>query len=125
MTEISFDELRAEIEAAWERRDELSVATKGPVRTAVDETVARLDAGKLRAAERVDGVWKTHQWIKQAILLSFRLNPNQVLGAGALGGGGGPWWDKIPSKFDGWDAPHVDHVTDDLVGFLERLGRSR
>ena len=108
MTEISFAELRAEIEAAWERRDELSVATKGPVRTAVDETVARLDAGKLRAAERVDGVWKTHQWIKQAILLSFRLNPNQVLRAGALGGGVGPWWDKIPSKFEGWDAPQFE-----------------
>jgi len=108
MTEISFADLRAEIEAAWERRDELTVATKGPVRTAADETIALLDAGKLRAAERVDGVWRTHQWIKQAILLSFRLNPNQVLRAGALGGGVGPWWDKIPSKFDGWDAPQFE-----------------
>jgi 2,3,4,5-tetrahydropyridine-2-carboxylate N-succinyltransferase len=104
MTEISFADLKTEIEAAWERRAELGVDTEGPVRTAVDETIALLDNGKLRAAERIDGVWHANQWAKQAILLSFRINPNKVMRGGALGGEVGPWWDKVPSKFDGWDA---------------------
>jgi 2,3,4,5-tetrahydropyridine-2-carboxylate N-succinyltransferase len=104
MTEISFADLQTEIEAAWEARNGLGPDTKGPVRTAVDETLALLDSGKLRSAERgEDGQWINHAWTKQAILLSFRLNPNQLTGAGALGGEGvGPWWDKVPSKFEGW-----------------------
>jgi 2,3,4,5-tetrahydropyridine-2,6-dicarboxylate N-succinyltransferase len=108
MPDISFADLQTEIEAAWERRDAVNIATQGPVRTAVDETLALLDAGKLRAAERVDGHWETRQWAKQAILLSFRLNPNQVMRAGALGGAVGPWWDKVPSKFDGWDTKEFE-----------------
>ncbi len=110
MTEVSFSDLKTEIEAGWEERETLSPATKGPIRTAVDETIAHLDAGRLRAAERRDdGQWVTNQWAKQAILLSFRLNPNEVMRAGALGGRGiGPWWDKIPSKFEGWEAPQFE-----------------
>jgi 2,3,4,5-tetrahydropyridine-2-carboxylate N-succinyltransferase len=112
MTEIAdlLSDLQTEIEAGWEDRDAVSPATAGPLRTAVEETLLLLDGGKLRAAERgVDGHWQTRQWAKQAILLSFRLNPNQVMRAGALGGGGvGPWWDKVPSKFDGWDAPQFE-----------------
>ncbi|HUO11847.1 MAG TPA: 2,3,4,5-tetrahydropyridine-2,6-dicarboxylate N-succinyltransferase, partial [Caulobacteraceae bacterium] len=103
MTEITFADLQTEIEAGWERREELGTETRGPIRTAVDETIALLDAGKLRSAERVDGVWRTRQWAKQAILLSFRLNPNRVMRAGSLEGGVGPWFDKVPSKFDGWE----------------------
>ena len=102
MTAVTFDDLKTEIEAAWEARDGVSVETKGPVRTAVDETLRLLDEGKLRVAERADdGQWTVHQWAKQAILLSFRLNPNNVMHAGAPG----PYWDKVPTKFDGWDAP--------------------
>jgi 2,3,4,5-tetrahydropyridine-2-carboxylate N-succinyltransferase len=110
MTEIAFSDLQTEIEAGWAAREGVSTATTGPLRTAVDETIALLDAGKLRAAERgADGVWETRQWAKQAILLSFRLNPNAVMRTAALGGGGlGPWWDKVPSKFDGWDAPQFE-----------------
>jgi len=112
MTTISFADLQAEIEAAWEQREALGPATEGPVRTAVEETVALMDAGKLRAAERLDdGRWETRAWAKQAVLLSFRLNPNQVMRAGALGGNGlGPWWDKVPSKFEGWDAPQFERA---------------
>jgi 2,3,4,5-tetrahydropyridine-2-carboxylate N-succinyltransferase len=110
MTEISFSDLQTEIESAWERRDAIGTDTQGPVRTAVDETIALLDAGKLRSAERIDGIWHTRQWAKQAILLSFRLNPNEVMRAGALGGGVGPWWDKVPSKFDGWEAPQFEQA---------------
>jgi 2,3,4,5-tetrahydropyridine-2-carboxylate N-succinyltransferase len=103
MSEISYADLQTEIEAAWERRESLRTDTHGPVRTAVDETIALLDAGKLRSAQRGDdGRWETCQWVKQAILLSFRLNPNQVMRAAAIGDAVGPWWDKVPSKFEGW-----------------------
>jgi 2,3,4,5-tetrahydropyridine-2-carboxylate N-succinyltransferase len=110
MSQIAFADLQAEIEAGWEARDGVSAATTGPLRTAVEETLLLLDAGKLRSAERAaDGRWEARQWAKQAILLSFRMNPNQVMRAGAVGGGGiGPWWDKIPSKFEGWDAPQFE-----------------
>jgi 2,3,4,5-tetrahydropyridine-2-carboxylate N-succinyltransferase len=108
MTEISFADLQTEIEAAWDQREAIGPDTHGPMRTAVEETVALLDAGRLRVASKAEGRWTTCQWAKQAILLSFRLSPNQVMRAGALGGGIGPWWDKIPSKFDGWDAPQFE-----------------
>ncbi|MFI4934174.1 MAG: 2,3,4,5-tetrahydropyridine-2,6-dicarboxylate N-succinyltransferase [Caulobacterales bacterium] len=108
MTQISFADLQTEVEAAWERRETVNIATSGPVRTAVDETLSLLDAGRLRVAEKVDGDWLVRQWVKQAILLSFRLNPNQVMRAAALGGAVGPWWDKVPNKFDGWDTPQFE-----------------
>ena len=95
------DDLKSVIEAAWEARDGVNTATKGQVREAVDETLSRLDSGALRVASRgEDGVWTTHQWAKQAILLSFRLNANQLIDEGAPR----PYWDKIPLKFTGWDA---------------------
>ncbi|HZZ87289.1 MAG TPA: 2,3,4,5-tetrahydropyridine-2,6-dicarboxylate N-succinyltransferase, partial [Caulobacteraceae bacterium] len=110
MTQIAFADLQAEIEAGWEARDGIDPSTTGPLRTAVDETLLLLDAGRLRAAERGDdGRWQTRQWAKKAILLSFRLNPNRVMRTAALGGDGvGPWWDKVPSKFEGWDAPQFE-----------------
>jgi 2,3,4,5-tetrahydropyridine-2-carboxylate N-succinyltransferase len=103
MTEISTADLEAEIEAGWEQREALSSETRGPVRTAVDETLMALDSGRLRVAEKFEGEWVVRQWAKKAILLSFRLNANRVMDAGVLGGGLGPWWDKVPNKFDGWD----------------------
>ncbi|MDP1642768.1 MAG: 2,3,4,5-tetrahydropyridine-2,6-dicarboxylate N-succinyltransferase [Phenylobacterium sp.] len=107
MTALTFDDLKTEIEAAWEARDGISTATKGPVRTAVDETLRLLDEGRLRVAERADdGQWEVRQWAKQAILLSFRLNPNSVMHAGPPG----PYWDKVPTKFDGWDAPQFQEA---------------
>jgi 2,3,4,5-tetrahydropyridine-2-carboxylate N-succinyltransferase len=107
MTALTFDDLKTEIEAAWEARDGISTATTGPVRTAVDETLRLLDEGRLRVAERAeDGQWEVRQWAKQAILLSFRLNPNSVMHAGPPG----PYWDKVPTKFDGWDAPQFQEA---------------
>jgi len=113
MTEITYADLRTEIEAAWARRDEIGPGAQGPVRTAVEETLGLLDAGKLRSASRgADGRWETCQWAKQAVLLSFRITPNRVMRPGAIGnfgdGGVGPWWDKVPSKFDGWDAARFE-----------------
>jgi 2,3,4,5-tetrahydropyridine-2-carboxylate N-succinyltransferase len=106
MTEVPLEDLRAEIEAGWAVRETLSPQTAGGVRTAVDEVLRHLDCGTLRVAEQIDGVWVTRQWLKEAILLSFRLYSNTVMRAGALGGG--PWWDKVPGKFDGWDAPQFE-----------------
>ncbi len=98
-------DLQAVIQAAWEARDTISSATKGAVREAVEETINGLDAGVLRVASRGDdGVWTTHQWTKQAILLSFRLNANQLMEADQPG----PYWDKVPSKFTGWDAARFE-----------------
>jgi 2,3,4,5-tetrahydropyridine-2-carboxylate N-succinyltransferase len=106
MTEVPLEDLCAEIEAGWAIRETLSPQTGGGVRTAVDEVLRHLDSGTLRVAEKIDGAWVTQQWLKEAILLSFRLYPNTVMRAGALGGG--PWWDKVPGKFDGWDAPQFE-----------------
>jgi len=100
-----FDDLKRVIEAAWEERDTISTATGGRVRDAVHETIELLDVGALRVAERhVDGTWVTNQWAKQAILLSFRLNPNFLVQADAPG----PYWDKVPLKFTGWDAARFE-----------------
>ena len=99
------DDLKQVIQAAWEDRDAVSHATRGPVREAVLETIERLDAGTLRVAQRqADGAWTTNQWAKQAILLFFRLTPNALVEAPAPG----PYWDKVPSKFTGWDAARFE-----------------
>jgi 2,3,4,5-tetrahydropyridine-2-carboxylate N-succinyltransferase len=88
------------IEDAWEKRAEIGFATQGPIRNAVTETLAALDEGEVRVAEKKDGVWQVNQWAKKAVLLSFRLNDNQIIEGGA---GGGVWFDKVPSKFADWD----------------------
>jgi len=108
LAELSLADLRVEIEAGWAARDALNPDTHGPIRTAVEESVRRLDSGETRVAEKIDGAWIVNQWLKQAILLSFRLSPNRVMRAGAMGEAVGPWWDKIPSKFEGWDAPQFE-----------------
>jgi 2,3,4,5-tetrahydropyridine-2-carboxylate N-succinyltransferase len=99
------EDLKRIIEAAWEARDGVNTGTRGEIRDAVRETLDQLDSGILRVASRsADGVWTTHQWAKQAILLSFRLNPNELMEGDAPG----PYWDKVPSKFAGWDAARFE-----------------
>src|SRR6185312_14137056 len=93
-------DLAAAIEAAWEARDGISAATRGAPRDAVAAVLEQLDAGTLRAAEKIDGAWKANEWVKKAILLSFRLNDMEVIEGGP---GDAVWWDKVPSKFAGWD----------------------
>jgi 2,3,4,5-tetrahydropyridine-2-carboxylate N-succinyltransferase len=92
--------LAADIESAWEARDSLTPATTGKSRDAVDAALEGLDGGLLRVAEKIDGKWIVHQWVKKAVLLSFRLNDMDVI-PGAPGGAN--WFDKVPSKFQGWD----------------------
>jgi 2,3,4,5-tetrahydropyridine-2-carboxylate N-succinyltransferase len=100
-------DLAAAIDAAWEDRASLSAQTKGKVRDAVEAALAALDSGAQRVAQRDDaGKWTVNQWLKKAVLLSFRLNPNRLMGQGAVGGYAkaqpGPWWDKVPTKFEDW-----------------------
>ena len=90
------------IKAAWEDRDAIGPDTSGDVRAAVDGAIALLDSGEARVAERGEGGWTVNQWLKKAVLLSFRLNPMEAIGGGP---GGANWWDKVPSKFLGWNAP--------------------
>jgi 2,3,4,5-tetrahydropyridine-2-carboxylate N-succinyltransferase len=87
------------VEAAWEDRDSIGPDTRGEVRQAVDAAIAALDRGEARIAEKSEGDWVVHQWLKKAVLLSFRLNPMELI-PGAPGGA--HWWDKVPSKFAGW-----------------------
>jgi 2,3,4,5-tetrahydropyridine-2-carboxylate N-succinyltransferase len=93
-------ELEGTINAAWDARDTLNPGTTGPVRAAVEAAIDGLDAGTYRVAEKADGSWRVNQWLKKAVLLSFRLNDNALVEFGAAGA---PAFDKVPSKFAGWD----------------------
>jgi 2,3,4,5-tetrahydropyridine-2-carboxylate N-succinyltransferase len=92
--------LRTAIEAAWEARADLSAASKGAARDAVQAALDGLDNGTYRVAEKTGDTWTVHEWLKKAVLLSFRLNEMTLI-AGAPGGA--VWWDKVESKFLGWD----------------------
>jgi 2,3,4,5-tetrahydropyridine-2,6-dicarboxylate N-succinyltransferase len=95
------DALAEAIDAAFDRRDEIGSATQGGVREAVEAALDLLDRGEARVAEKASaGHWRVNQWLKKAVLLSFRLNDMRVF----PGPGRAAWWDKVPSKFDGWDA---------------------
>ena len=98
MTDLK--QLETIIDAAFEKRAEIGFSTMGEVRLAVDEALFLLDAGKARVAESgADGNWVVNQWLKKAVLLSFRLNDMALIGSGP---GGAHWWDKVPSKFLSW-----------------------
>ncbi len=88
------------IEAAFDNRDNVNTSTRGEVRDAVEAALNLLDSGKVRVAERgADGNWTVNQWLKKAVLLSFRLNDMKIVEGGP---GNATWWDKVPSKFEGW-----------------------
>ena len=93
-------EIRGVIEQAFERRDESSTGTVGEVREAVDTALKMLDSGEARVAEPTAEGWQVNEWLKKAVLLSFRLNDMTTISGGP---GGATWWDKVPSKFAGWD----------------------
>jgi 2,3,4,5-tetrahydropyridine-2-carboxylate N-succinyltransferase len=97
---MSNAQLEAAIEAAWEARERITPATTGETREAIEDTLAALDAGKLRVAEKqADGAWHVNQWAKKAVLLGFRLK-DMELQAGSPQGGA--WWDKVDSKWKDW-----------------------
>lgn len=102
MTKPDLSSLETIINRAFDERDSVNTATRGEVRDAVEAALELLDKGTARVAERqADGNWAVNQWLKKAVLLSFRLNPMEIIK-------GGPsesvWWDKVPSKFDRWSA---------------------
>ena len=93
--------LEAAIEAAWEAREGISPATKGEQRDAIEATLSALDGGSLRVAEKRGNDWHVNQWAKKAVLLSFRLTDMYEISGS---NGGSNWWDKVPSKWQGWTA---------------------
>ncbi|HEY9080631.1 2,3,4,5-tetrahydropyridine-2,6-dicarboxylate N-succinyltransferase [Magnetovibrio sp.] len=98
---MSYTDLENTINAAWEDRDNVSLTTQGAIREAVEEATELLDSGKARVAERIAvGEWQVNQWLKKAVLLSFRLNDMKMIENGP---GGAHWFDKVDSKFKGWD----------------------
>src|SRR5687768_4603548 len=91
--------LEALIDAAFERRADITPSTVEPeLARALDDILLELNAGRLRVAEKIDGTWVTHQWIKKAVLLYFRTHDNQAI----AGPGGHRWFDKVPLRFDGY-----------------------
>ncbi|MDP9840265.1 2,3,4,5-tetrahydropyridine-2-carboxylate N-succinyltransferase [Neorhizobium huautlense] len=100
MSSFDFAALEKIIETAFDNRDSVNVSTKGEVRDAVETSLDLLDSGKARVAVRgEDGNWTVNQWLKKAVLLSFRLNDMEVVKNGP---GNSTWWDKVPSKFENW-----------------------
>ena len=108
MTSADLASLEKTIEAAFDNRDSISTSTRGEARDAVETALNLLDSGKARVATRgEDGQWSVHQWLKKAVLLSFRLNPMEIVKGGP---GDSAWWDKVPSKFDGWGATDFERA---------------
>ncbi|RUW58953.1 2,3,4,5-tetrahydropyridine-2,6-dicarboxylate N-succinyltransferase [Mesorhizobium sp. M7A.F.Ca.US.008.03.1.1] len=102
MSKPDLASLEKTIEKAFEERDAISTETRGETRDAIQSALDLLDRGAVRVAERqADGKWHVNQWLKKAVLLSFRLNPMEIIKGGP---GEAVWWDKVPSKFDGWGA---------------------
>ena len=97
---MSNDALEAAIESAWETRDRITPDTRGEARDAIEATLEALDKGVLRVAEKRGADWHVNQWAKKAVLLGFRLKDMEMQSGGPQGGG---WWDKVDSKFLGWD----------------------
>jgi len=97
---MSADQLQTIIESAWEARKTISSTTAGDTREAVEAALSALDNGEVRVAEKSGDTWVVNQWLKKAVLLSFRLNPMETIEGGP---GHATWWDKVPSKFDHWD----------------------
>ena len=102
MSKPDLSSLEKAVDAAFEARDSVNSSTRGEVRESVETTLDLLDKGQIRVAERqADGQWRVNQWMKKAVLLSFRLNAMDIIAGGP---GESSWWDKVPSKFDGWGA---------------------
>ena len=92
--------LKTIINEAWENKEAINPNLSGELRKTIEQVLNQLDSGKYRVAEKANGVWIVNEWLKKAVLLSFRLNDMYTISGGP---GGAPWWDKISSKFAGWD----------------------
>lgn len=99
--------LQQQIDAAWDNRETLDTGPDSAIRKDVQHAIDLLDSGKARVAEPSSNGWVVNQWLKKAVLLSFRLNPNAEISGGP---GGAPWWDKVPSKFSGWTSAEFQNA---------------
>ncbi|WP_420548980.1 2,3,4,5-tetrahydropyridine-2,6-dicarboxylate N-succinyltransferase [Curvivirga sp.] len=99
---MSYSDLQAVIEKAFDDRDNVNLSTTGEIRDAVNDALNLMDSGKARVAEKTAEGWQVNQWLKKAVLLSFRLNDMELIPGGP--GSQSSWWDKVPSKFEGWGA---------------------
>lgn len=95
------------VEAAWENRQDLNPPSQPELEVIIQDVLNRLDEGQLRVAEKIDSQWRVNQWIKKAILLSFRLRPNTLMTGGP---NEAPWFDKVPLKTTGWTQEHHDQA---------------
>ena len=98
---MTISDLQKSIEIAWNDRENINVNTEGPARQAVESALELLDQGKLRVAEKLEKDWVVNEWLKKAVLLSFSLNDMDTIAGGP--GNNTSWWDKVPSKFAGWN----------------------
>ena len=96
---MQITKLKSEIEKIWKNRDALNPKSNKKLIKTIEDTILLVDKGKIRVAEKTSKNWKVNEWIKKAILLSFRINDQKLISNGP---GGSAWWDKVPSKFDGW-----------------------
>lgn len=106
-SDVSCESLRAAVEQAWDDRESVGPACRGAVREAVEAALDMLDSGKLRIAEPGAAGWQVHEWIKKAVLLSFRIYPSTRVEGGP---GHSDWWDKVPLKFSHWTAPDFEQA---------------
>ena len=102
---MQLDQAEGIINAAFDEIGDVTPQTDGDIRAAVEAALAALDSGNARVAEKTGDDWQVNQWLKKAVLLSFRLNDMSLLAGGPQGGS---WWDKVASKFDGWDAAQFE-----------------
>ena len=100
-TNTNLEDLKNTIEKIWNKKESISSSTKGNERNVIEECLGLLDSGEVRVSEKIGDNWKVNEWLKKAVLLSFRLWPMNIISGGP---GNGNWWDKVPSKFSKWDS---------------------
>ncbi len=105
---MNSDNLEATIEAAWDARDSISSATTGETRDAIESALGQMDSGQARVAEKKDGEWVVNQWLKKAVLLSFRLSDMDIMPYASAEGARVQAWDKVPLKFDKWTSEEFE-----------------
>ncbi|HIG09815.1 MAG TPA: 2,3,4,5-tetrahydropyridine-2,6-dicarboxylate N-succinyltransferase [Alphaproteobacteria bacterium] len=100
-TNTNLEDLKNTIEEIWNKKESISSSIDGIERNVIEECLGLLDSGEVRVSEKIGDKWKVNEWLKKAVLLSFRLWPMDIISGGP---GNGNWWDKVPSKFSKWDS---------------------
>ena len=100
-TNTNLEDLKNTIEEIWNKKENISSSTDGIERNVIEECLGLLDSGEVRVSEKIGDNWKVNEWLKKAVLLSFKLWPMDIISGGP---GNGNWWDKVPSKFSKWNS---------------------